>query len=61
MEIIWFLLPVALSLSLLSLWGFFWSVKNEQFSDLDSPAFKMLIDDENLKKLNSMVNEKEKS
>jgi cbb3-type cytochrome oxidase maturation protein len=40
------LIPVALGLGLLGLAGFFWSVRNGQFDDLDGAANRILIDDD---------------
>lgn len=40
------LIPVALGLGLLGLAGFFWSLNDGQFDDLDGAALRILIDDE---------------
>jgi len=50
MGIIYILLPAALIVSGLALVGFIWSVRNRQFDDLDSPAVRILFDDEDLKR-----------
>jgi len=31
-----------------SVWAFFWAVRNNQFDDLDTPAFSILEDDDPL-------------
>lgn len=41
-----FLIPVALSLGLLGLAAFFWSLRHGQFEDMDGAANRILIDDE---------------
>lgn len=41
-----FLIPVALLLGGLGLAGFLWSLKNNQFEDLDGAANRILSDDE---------------
>lgn len=41
-----FLIPVALSLGLAGLAGFFWSLRHGQFEDLDGAANRILIDDD---------------
>ncbi len=40
------LIPAALFLGLLGLVGFLWSVKTQQFDDLDGAAERILIDDD---------------
>lgn len=46
MDILLFLIPVALILGLLGLGGFIWCIKNKQFDDLEGDAHRILIDDE---------------
>lgn len=46
MEIIIILIPIALILTGLAFWAFFWSVNSGQFDDLDSPAHSILYDDD---------------
>lgn len=41
------LVPFALILGLLFVGVFIWAVKNGQFDDLDTPAKRMLFDDQN--------------
>lgn len=40
------LIPVALSLGLLGLGAFFWSLRRGQFDDLDGAALRIFIEDE---------------
>lgn len=40
------LIPIALSLGLLGLAAFFWSLKRGQFDDMDGAALRILLDDE---------------
>ena len=40
-----FLIPVALGLGLLGLVAFVWSLKNDQYEDLDGAAERILEDD----------------
>ncbi|WP_017672170.1 cbb3-type cytochrome oxidase assembly protein CcoS [Blastomonas sp. AAP53] len=40
------LIPIALSLGLLGLGAFFWSLGRGQFDDMDGAALRILIDDE---------------
>jgi len=46
MGIIYILIPAALIISALALVGFIWSVRNRQFDDMESPALRILFDDE---------------
>ena len=46
MEILFVLIPISLVLVLLALWAFVWSVRNDQFEDLDREAWRILFDDE---------------
>lgn len=46
MDILIILIPVALFLGLLALAGFMWSIKNNQYDDLDGAAHRILLDDD---------------
>ena len=50
MEIIYILIPIALIMGVISLFGFIWATKKGQFDDLDTPAHRMLLDDEEIEK-----------
>jgi len=50
MNIIWFLVPAALSLGLGFLFFFMWAVKNGQFEDLETPAVRILFDEKAVEK-----------
>ncbi|WP_207462659.1 cbb3-type cytochrome oxidase assembly protein CcoS [Azospirillum sp. SYSU D00513] len=41
-----FLIPIALFLGLLALAGFFWSLRNGQYEDMDGSATRFLHDDD---------------
>mgnify|MGYP003659665624 CR=1 FL=1 len=41
-----FLIPIALGLGLAGLAAFLWSLRNDQYEDLDGAAERILIDDE---------------
>jgi cbb3-type cytochrome oxidase maturation protein len=45
MNIIFVLIPLSLVLVALAVWAFFWSVNNDQFDDLDTPALIPLSDE----------------
>jgi cbb3-type cytochrome oxidase maturation protein len=46
MEILFLLIPVSLVLLALAIGAFFWAVRSGQFDDLDSPAYRILMDDD---------------
>jgi cbb3-type cytochrome oxidase maturation protein len=46
MEIIYFLLPCALLLALGFLLSFLWMVSQGQFDELDTPAHRILLDEQ---------------
>ena len=46
MEIIFLILPISLGLALLAVAGFLWASRHRQFDDLDTPAQRMLLDDD---------------
>ena len=46
MGVIYFLLPASIFLAVAGLAGFFWAVKRGQYDDVDTPAVRMLADEE---------------
>lgn len=46
MNILFVLIPLSLVLLALAIWAFFWAVGSGQFDDLDSPGWKILMDDD---------------
>jgi cbb3-type cytochrome oxidase maturation protein len=46
MNIIFILIPLGLVLLIAAVWAFFWAIRNDQFDDLDSPAWRILLDDD---------------
>ncbi len=46
MNILVFLVPVALGLGLLGLAAFLWSVKSGQYEDMEGAAYRVLRDDD---------------
>ena len=58
MSILYVLIPLALLVLGAAVWAFFWAVGSGQFDDMDTPAMRVLMDDdeappEDLKKLQS--------
>ena len=48
MEVLYLLIPVSVLLVFGIAWAFWWSVKNGQFDDLEGPAFRILMDEDQL-------------
>lgn len=46
MDILVYLIPIALTLGLAGLAAFFWAMKNNQFEDLEGASYRILQDDE---------------
>ena len=46
MEVLVFLVPLALALGLVGLLGFLWSLKSGQYDDLEGAAWRAIADDE---------------
>ena len=46
MESIYLLIPLSLVLVGGIVWAFFWAVKSGQFDDLEGPAHRILMDDD---------------
>ena len=46
MNVLIFLVPIALSLGLVGLFAFVWSLKGGQYDDMDGAAVRILSDDD---------------
>ena len=46
MEIIYLLVPLSIVLIGLIVWAFFWAIKSGQFDDLEGPAHRIIMDDD---------------
>lgn len=46
MDVLMYLIPIALTLGLLGLLGFFWALKHDQFDDPEGNASRILRDDD---------------
>ncbi len=46
MNIVFFLLPLALCLALFFIYGFIKATKSGQYDDMDTPAHRMLLEDD---------------
>ena len=46
MSILYVLIPLALLILGAAVWAFFWAVGSGQFDDLDTPAMRVVLDDD---------------
>ncbi|WP_417449233.1 cbb3-type cytochrome oxidase assembly protein CcoS [Kordiimonas sp.] len=46
MDILLYLIPIALTLGLIGLAGFLWAMKNNQYDDLEGAAHRILFDED---------------
>jgi len=46
MDIIFLLIPLALVLVVIMVWVFMWAVRSDQFDDLEGPAHRILMDED---------------
>lgn len=46
MNILYLLIPLGLVMLALAIWGFLWAIRQGQFDDLQSPAVRILLDDD---------------
>ena len=46
MEILYLLVPLAVILAGVIVWAFLWSIRSGQFDDLEGPAHRILMDDD---------------
>lgn len=49
MNILLYLIPIALTLGAIGLVAFIWALKNDQYDDLEGSANRILFDDEDIK------------
>ena len=47
MSVIYVLIPIAILLTIIGIYLFFWAVKTEQFDDLEKQGMSILFDDDN--------------
>ena len=46
MDILFLLIPLALVLVVIIVWIFMWAVRSDQFDDLEGPAHRILMDED---------------
>ena len=49
MEILYLLIPLGLFVLGVAIWGFLWAVKTGQFDDMEGPAYRILMDDDDVR------------
>jgi len=49
MEVLYLLIPLSLLLIGLIVWIFLWAIRSGQFDDLEGPAHRILMDDDDVK------------
>ena len=47
MDILFLLIPVSILVLIVAIWAFVWAVKSGQFEDLEGPAYRIIMDDDN--------------
>lgn len=46
MEVVFILIPISLVIVGVALWAFVWSVRHDQFEDLEKEAYAILFDED---------------
>jgi len=46
MSILYLMIPMGILIVIGALWAFFWAVDSGQFDDLESPSWRILLDDD---------------
>lgn len=59
MEVIWILIPLALLLGGFFVIAFIWSARKGQYDDLETPRFRMLLEDKNISNINTNADNRE--
>lgn len=49
MDILFLLIPLGLLILAVAIWAFMWAVRSGQFDDLEGPAHRILMDDDDPK------------
>ncbi len=46
MDVMIYLIPLAIIMALMGLWALFWSLSSHQYDDLEGAAYRILLDDD---------------
>lgn len=49
MDILYLLIPLGILVFGVAIWGFLWAVKTGQFDDMEGPAHRILMDDDDVR------------
>ncbi|VAW99802.1 Type cbb3 cytochrome oxidase biogenesis protein CcoS, involved in heme b insertion [hydrothermal vent metagenome] len=60
MNILYMLIPLGLVLLGVAIWAFMWAVRSGQFDDLEGPAHRILMDDDEPKQPDNPLQDKDK-
>lgn len=60
MEVISFMIPIALLLGLVFVIAFIWATKSGQYDDMEGPAARILFEEENINTTQTMEQKEEK-
>lgn len=61
MTILYLLIPLTLLVMGIAIWAFIWAVKTGQFDDLEGPAHRILMDDDDPRIPHSKSNKQDRS
>ncbi len=60
MNILYLLIPLGLVLLGIAIWAFMWAVRSGQFDDLEGPAHRILMDDDEPTQVDNPLQNKDK-
>lgn len=60
MEVIYLLIPLSLVFMAVAIYVFFWAIKAEQFDDLEGPAHRVVMDDQQQRRDQARAHEQPK-
>jgi cbb3-type cytochrome oxidase maturation protein len=46
MDILYLLIPISLIIVAIAVWVFLWAIRSGQYEDLEGPAYRILMDDD---------------
>jgi cbb3-type cytochrome oxidase maturation protein len=46
MDILYLLIPISLIIVAIAVWVFMWAIRSGQYEDLEGPAYRILMDDD---------------
>jgi cbb3-type cytochrome oxidase maturation protein len=46
MDILYLLIPVSLIIVAIAIWVFMWAIRSGQYEDMEGPAYRILMDDD---------------